>query len=367
VLGARRVTRAVIVAVLLSIVVPPAAQASHGERLEETRREIRATRARISSALVTESQIEAQLSAIVSRLRVQQAGLSAARAQLTKIDIEIRAQKRRLDKLAALQAARRDAIAERARALYIMGPADTFQALTTAGTLEEFVDRAGALEQINGADNIAIEELETARFESKRIQDELRVERAKAAEIRDEIRERVQVVAEMAAVQREAHDKLNGKISGYRNNLAALQREQARIEALIRARQSTSTGPISRSGFIWPIRGPITSPYGPRWGSFHTGMDIDCRTGDGIKASKAGTVIESGWGGGYGNMIIIDHGNGVSTLYAHQSRLYRGRGSSVSQGTVIGACGTTGNSTGDHLHFEVRINGRHTNPRPYLP
>lgn len=366
-LGARRVTRAVIIALLLSLLPVSAVQASHGERLEETRREIRATRARLSSALQTDTQIRSQLNAITSKLRVQQASLAAARARLKKLDIKIRAQKRRLDSLAAVQASRREAIAERARALYIMGPADSFTALTTAGTIEEFVGRAGALEMVTAADKVTIEELQTAKFEARRIQNSLRQERAEATEVKDEIAERVAVVAEMAAVQREAHQQLSGKIDAYRSQIAALQREQARIQALIRARQSTSTGPISRSGFIWPIRGPITSPYGPRWGGFHTGMDIDCRTGDGIKASKSGRIIESSWGGGYGNMIIIDHGNGVSTLYAHMSRLYRGRGSSVSQGTTIGACGTTGNSTGDHLHFEVRINGRHTNPRPYLP
>ena len=96
-------------------------------------------------------------------------------------------------------------------------------------------------------------------------------------------------------------------------------------------------------------------------------MDIDCRTGDTIVAAKDGRVIASEYAGGYGNMVIIDHGGGYTTLYAHLSRRYAGDGQTVDQRQSIGACGSTGNSTGDHLHFEVRFNGNHRNPRPYLP
>jgi murein DD-endopeptidase MepM/ murein hydrolase activator NlpD len=96
-------------------------------------------------------------------------------------------------------------------------------------------------------------------------------------------------------------------------------------------------------------------------------MDIDCRTGDPIAASKDGRVIAAEWGGGYGNMVIVDHGGGFTTLYAHLSRMYASDGSIVDAHEVIGACGATGHATGDHLHFEVRINGHHVNPRPYLP
>ncbi|HEX9713476.1 MAG TPA: peptidoglycan DD-metalloendopeptidase family protein [Actinomycetota bacterium] len=367
-LEARRPARALIVVLLLSLIPAAAAEASHNvQRLEQTRREIRATRARLANAMASETDVRAQLNAVTARLNTHQAALNAARARLARIDLKVRAQRRRLAGLAAEQAIRQQAIGERARALYMMGPADAFQALTTATSIEEFVGRAGAIEMVNDADLLTVERLESAKYESRRIRAELSEQRAAAVEIKDEIAGQVSLIAEIAAVKREAHARLAGKVTDFRGELAALEREQARIIALIRARSSTSRGPISRSGFIWPVRGNITSPYGPRWGGFHTGMDIDCRTGDGIKASKAGRVIESGWGGGYGNMIVIDHGNGVATLYAHMSRLYKSRGAQVPRGQIIGACGTTGNSTGDHLHFEVRINGNHTNPRPYLP
>ena len=118
----------------------------------------------------------------------------------------------------------------------------------------------------------------------------------------------------------------------------------------------------------WPtVSHRINSPYGPRWGGFHTGIDIWCPEGNPDFASKDGTVIAAEWGGGYGNMTIIDHGSGYSTLYAHQSRMYVHQGQVVHRGQQIGACGATGNATGAHLHFEIRINGHAVNPAPYLP
>ena len=99
----------------------------------------------------------------------------------------------------------------------------------------------------------------------------------------------------------------------------------------------------------------------------HAGIDIGAGSGTPIYAAKAGTVIHSGGMGGYGNAVIIDHGGGFTTLYAHQSRLGSREGQQVSQGQVIGYVGSTGNSTGPHLHFETRVNGAAQNPRRYLP
>jgi murein DD-endopeptidase MepM/ murein hydrolase activator NlpD len=99
----------------------------------------------------------------------------------------------------------------------------------------------------------------------------------------------------------------------------------------------------------------------------HEGIDIGAGTGTPIRAAKAGTVVFAGVMSGYGNVIIVDHGGGFSTLYAHQSRLGASRGADVSQGEVIGYVGSTGHSTGPHLHFETRVNGSPRNPRNYLP
>lgn len=134
----------------------------------------------------------------------------------------------------------------------------------------------------------------------------------------------------------------------------------------------TTPRPVTASNgyFIWPVRGTITSNFGGRnlWGryDFHLGLDIACRTGTGIKAADGGTVIKAGWSGSYGNLVAIRHDNGYVTYYAHNSSILVSVGQKVYQGQIIARAGMTGNASGPHCHFEVRINGTSVNPRNYL-
>ncbi|HHT65148.1 MAG: peptidoglycan DD-metalloendopeptidase family protein [Caldicoprobacterales bacterium] len=127
--------------------------------------------------------------------------------------------------------------------------------------------------------------------------------------------------------------------------------------------------PVSRgSGRLrWPVRGRLTSRFGQRWGRLHKGIDLANPKGTPIYAADSGKVIFSGRQGGYGNLVQIDHGDGMVTYYAHMSKRSVSKGDSVSKGQKIGYVGSTGNSTGPHLHFEVRINGNPKNPLKYLP
>jgi murein DD-endopeptidase MepM/ murein hydrolase activator NlpD len=120
------------------------------------------------------------------------------------------------------------------------------------------------------------------------------------------------------------------------------------------------------NALIWPARGPIWSPFGPRPGERHTGDDIGAPAGSTIVAAQAGTVVYAGWESGYGQETRIDHGGGISTLYAHQARLFVHVGQRVAQGEVIGIVGSTGRVTAPHLHFEVRVNGVPQNPMRWL-
>ncbi|HCJ10221.1 MAG TPA: peptidase M23 [Clostridiales bacterium] len=129
---------------------------------------------------------------------------------------------------------------------------------------------------------------------------------------------------------------------------------------------SSSAADRSPRGLIWPCRGPITSHFGPRWGRLHTGIDIAAPYGASIRAAAAGRVSYAGWYGNYGRCVILDHGGGLQTLYAHAHEILVTVGESVAQGQVIARVGTTGNSTGPHLHFEVRVSGSIRNPLNYL-
>ena len=129
---------------------------------------------------------------------------------------------------------------------------------------------------------------------------------------------------------------------------------------------------VRRSGFRWPVMGRINSPFGwrthpvTRRRDFHTGIDIKASRNDPIKAAGSGHVVYSGWMGGYGKVLVIEHSNGQSTLYAHCSTLLAGKGASVSSGQLVAKIGTTGRSTGPHLHFEVRNGSSPVNPIKYL-
>ncbi|MFO7942258.1 MAG: M23 family metallopeptidase [Bacillota bacterium] len=119
--------------------------------------------------------------------------------------------------------------------------------------------------------------------------------------------------------------------------------------------------------YRWPTRGRISSPFGYRWGGFHTGIDIATGTGTPVTPTRAGRVSHAGWRGAYGYLVIVDHGGGMSSYYAHLSAITANVGQNVTQDTLIGRVGSTGRSTGPHLHFEIRENGDPNNPMNYLP
>ena len=177
-------------------------------------------------------------------------------------------------------------------------------------------------------------------------------------------------VADELAIQQEQLATLQSEINEIEGELASLQREEANIKALII--QQSNIGGTRPGVLLRPVPGGVSSYYGyrthPIYGDrrLHTGWDMNAGCGAPIVASESGTVIFSGWKGGYGNATIIDHGGGMSTLYAHQSRLGASYGQSVTVGSVIGWIGTTGTSTACHLHYEVRINGSPVDPAPYL-
>ncbi|MBE3035267.1 MAG: M23 family metallopeptidase [Actinobacteria bacterium] len=168
----------------------------------------------------------------------------------------------------------------------------------------------------------------------------------------------------------------NTRLSAVENDLALLEQQESQLlaesNALSAVINGSSGSGVGTGDMMWPVNGPIMSPFGYRihpilgYRKLHTGIDFGVGYGTPIHASDSGTVIYATWMSGYGNVIIIDHGRGISTLYAHQSSLAVGNGARVSRGQVVGYVGSTGFSTGPHLHFEVRVNGNPVDPMGYL-
>ncbi|MDQ3720065.1 MAG: M23 family metallopeptidase [Actinomycetota bacterium] len=148
-------------------------------------------------------------------------------------------------------------------------------------------------------------------------------------------------------------------------NLRALEAADRKVRRLLSVGPA---GPIRRGSgdLIFPVNGPIVSPFGQRWGRLHAGIDIASPAGTPIRAAQTGQVVIAGPVGGYGNYVCVQHTRELSTCYAHQSRLMTRRGAAVRQGQVIGLVGCTGHCFGDHLHFETRVGGRPVDPSGYL-
>jgi murein DD-endopeptidase MepM/ murein hydrolase activator NlpD len=186
------------------------------------------------------------------------------------------------------------------------------------------------------------------------------------------------VLQEQQNVQIRLKREAESRISRWESELTAYAAEDEQIQALISNSTATTVAlaaPRAPSvyGMQWPVDGPVTSGFGyrvhPVYGTrkLHSGLDISAPGGTPIAAADRTTPLPAGWRGGYGNTVIVDHGDGVTTLYAHMSRISTSEGATVERGDGIGQVGATGTATGNHLHLEIRISGQPTDPRPYMP
>jgi murein DD-endopeptidase MepM/ murein hydrolase activator NlpD len=359
---------------------------------------ISALRSKIASEKQKEGVLSTQIAAASDDIRSLEGSIDELSIQLASLESQLTASRARLAKVQDRFATQTDhlhrltrdhAIAERRLErriveLYESDQSDSIGILLGATSLDDLIASIDYMQSINRQDRHVAEEL-------KRLEGEMRVARRETAKLKKQVEAATAVLTAKTTEAQEAHsalvsrqsalegarsDKksLLGDIKAKRENdeedLEAMQAASAAIQAQIQANgSSTSDAPVdgspSASGFIWPVSGPITSPFGWRWGRMHEGIDIGAPTGTAIHAAKAGTVIFAGVQSGYGNMVIIDHGGGVATAYGHMSAIWVG-GGTVSQGQGIGAVGCTGHCFGPHLHFEVRINGAPVNPLNYL-
>lgn len=397
----RQTSRLAVIALTVGLLVVPAVTASadlEGE-LEDVLGQIEDLEARIDDAAAGRSELVVSVLEARDRLQAARAALDEADASLRRVRasladnaVELAATRQRLqasyeaiavtqrraeesrgdaqnwvrrqymqqsegEMLTALMLT--DRVSDLARAIYLLEAAadrstasvDRYEALGR----EEERQRARIEEQERRLTSIR-EELAVA----ERVQDELRSERQdRAAAVRRELDHERSLLG--------AIDDLIGEFEAELDGLAG---EQQRLEELIRG--SSGSGGSAPGLLVRPVPGRITSQFGPRlhpilgYTRMHTGVDMTAPHGQEIKAGAAGKVLLASTYGGYGLTVIIDHGGGMTTLYAHQSRVLVGPGTMVAAGEVIGHIGSSGLATGPHLHFEVRIGGSPVDPAPYL-
>ena len=231
----------------------------------------------------------------------------------------------------------------------------------------EAAKRVLVTERILEANQVALDDEEQQQAQARSQLGSLATERGNLVGLADRDRRRIATqVAGMEDLSASEEAQLESLIQERQREIEAQQSSGRRAAGI------AGTPPRSNGRFSWPVTGVITSPFG--WRSnpfgggpeFHQGRDIAAPTGTTITAAAAGTVIMAQWYGGYGNYILIDHGNHYSTGYGHCSAIYVSVGQVVQRGQAIGAVGSTGYSTGPHVHFEVRINGKPVDPAPRL-
>jgi murein DD-endopeptidase MepM/ murein hydrolase activator NlpD len=241
---------------------------------------------------------------------------------------------------------------------------DNIELLDRIGLQDERIAKAATAARSRTV--AATERVSRARREALATERAIAQRTAEQRAVRDRLVAARDAVASAQAAKQSALDQIRQTTAALHEEVEQLEAESAALAAKIQAASSATTGTPSASGLIWPVSGPITSGFGPRGGRMHEGIDIAVPEGTPVHAAAAGTVIYAGWLGGYGNLVVVDHGGGLSTAYAHNSAFASSVGQTVAQGDTISLSGNTGHSTGPHVHFEVRVNGTAVDPLGYL-
>jgi murein DD-endopeptidase MepM/ murein hydrolase activator NlpD len=356
------------------------------QRQATASQQLQAIQSSLADAQRKADQTRAYLDALAGQIAHQQAAIAGTQASIEETERQIRFTEAEIARDEAHLEVRETLLDQRVRALDKQGSLDYLELVVTSRTFSQLVDRVMIMQEIVRSDRRLVDALRAERDQVRDLGRRLDTQRAQqVALLRQQRDEEAQLEGLRDAQQQAlAYDQqLEAQFEQQRQEIEA---EKARIDDLVGQLQAQYDGEARGLGggsgrFAWPERGPITQgfgctdllgePYDPSCPThhFHTGLDIGCNFGNPIEAADSGVVsyVNYGWGGGYGNFVLVTHGNGFATLYAHLSSISVAAGQAVRQGQVIGAEGSTGYSTGPHLHFEIRLNGAYQNPLTYLP
>lgn len=268
-------------------------------------------------------------------------------------------------------------IKSRIREIYKTQRKGFFELLLTSSDINMFIDRIHYEEIVMREDYKRMKDAQKKAEEIARLEECIAQEKRSLDYSRKTLMKQQNIIKNNIEYNKKMINKLKTNRAYYERSEAELARQSASLESMLAHRSTTASSGITvKTGFIRPVGGPITSPFGYRTHPifhsriYHSGIDIGAGYGTPIKASNSGKVIMAGWYGGYGKVVIIDHGvvrgQPITTLYGHMSTINVSQGQKVHQGQIVGKVGTTGYSTGPHLHFEVRIKGQPRNPLNYI-
>ena len=344
------------------------------QQLNSVQQQIEAQQRKAELARRKEQSIAEQLRAIQQELDTAEDEYETVNDQLENTEQHIKANVELSNRLTKKLEVQTKTLHRRIRDIYKNGQVNYLDVLLGAKDFNDFVGRMDILKKILAYDNALIQGTKADRETLRKAKEQLEADRAKIVELRKLAAAKREQVAERRQERRGVLNAATYERETAERAYRELIETSRQIEQMIKRIQSGEKNIGGSTGTMtWPAEGEITSPFGwrvhPIFGTqrLHTGIDIGADYGDAIRAADGGVVIHADWMGGYGNAVIIDHGNGISTLYAHNSQLLVDEGQTVAKGQTMARCGSTGYSTGPHLHFEVRQNGSPVNPLNYLP
>jgi murein DD-endopeptidase MepM/ murein hydrolase activator NlpD len=391
--------RRLALALLVLLVVATPAFGDDVAKKQQIESQISSLEGKLAAQKAREQALRSQVAGYTSRIRTLEGRVGDVSLRLQTMEADLALHQRRLDALNALfalqtkrfvflkqqYAASIQILNTRLVDIYESDQASTIDVFLGASSVQEALDKVQYLNDIGDQDRRIAQQVATAKAQIK-------VQRAKTKKLRGTVQSETAVISARTAQTRDVRDQLVGakndlsstkqqklqdisKLTAEQQaevgEIDALQAASASLTARIQAAQAnrqagSPNATPSSAGLIWPVNGPVTSPFGWRWGRMHQGIDIGVGYGAPIRAAASGTIIYCGWESGYGNLVVIDHGGNLATAYGHQSSIAVACGQQVNQGDVIGYVGCTGHCTGPHLHFEVRINGAPVDPLGYL-
>jgi murein DD-endopeptidase MepM/ murein hydrolase activator NlpD len=351
----------------------PASGQDLQERLSETQEELSETKERAGVLTTRISHESAQIDRLVAEVADLRNRAAAAAAELAQKQAELDQAKARL---AYLKQRLRESIAvleERLVAIYQSNEPDLITVILQSDGFDDLLARTEYVRNLHDQDNEIVARVRDLRNEMQVTVNTVRAARDAIAARKAELDATKAKLKSRKVELANARRKQHATLEQVREQQEVLEGDLTEISEKIAEQLAESSavlpaGPI-RAGsgqLIWPVNGTLTSGFGIRWGRMHEGIDIAAPTGTPIRAADSGSVRIAGSSGGYGNYTCIDHGGGLATCYAHQNSIGVSVGQTVAQAQIIGTVGSTGNSTGPHLHFEVRVNGQAVDPLGYL-
>lgn len=358
----------------------PAPAATQSGSLVRTRQQVSEIRKRLAAAQGRVDAIKKEVGRLDALMDILDKQIAGGQRDVSRLESEIRTAQAQITQLQGRYDKAIDVSNERARRVYMAGPSQTVAALFAARSVADLARAQVFMEKSAEQDSKTI--IDTSRLKKDVEEKQRALESVKATldSRRLQLQQRRELAAGAMKDRNEALAVAEKEIADSRRHLEALEADSQRLTQVLRSSASQQVprngaspggdisgegGAASTSGYVRPVSGRVTSPFGPRWGRMHSGVDIDGNTGDPIRATKAGTVMGVACGGGYGICTIIDHGDGVTSLYAHMSRKVVSSGR-VQAGQLIGNVGCSGSCTGSHIHFEIRVNGNPQNPLRYF-